>query len=411
MKYYNKLTKILAFGITIFALGIFFSSNFSKDYSSKQTPTTKVNIETLKSGVINTFEDYEGTLISRYSVAIQPQVTGQIVSIPVRSGDKVVAGQTLIVIDQRKQEASLNSSKADAESMAALIEQAKSNLTTYKVQQNSLNSAYQTSKLQYERYKDLYAKKTVSKQDLEQYLESYNKAKSDMDTNLAQIQSQKVAIKVATSNYKKAIYSIKEQEAQLAYHRIVAPYSGIIGDIPVKVGQYITPETKLLSITQNNQLELNVGLPAEKVFKIHKGLCVQILDDKEHEIASSVLSFVSPEIDANLQTILVKAVFNNQKEILKSNQTVKVRVTYNKTTGILVPTEAITHLGGQDFAFVVQTNGQQYRVKQQPVTIGQQQNDKYVVIKGLNAGNTIVTQGVQKIYDGAAVNIASRENI
>jgi RND family efflux transporter MFP subunit len=385
-------------------VGMFLSKN-----NTQQIPSTVVEVETIKSAEVENSEVYQGTLISRYSVSLQPQVTGQIASINVKAGDRVRAGQILLVIDPRKQEATLNSSKADAASMKAAIEQARSNLNTYEVQKNSLISNYEIAKTQYERYRDLYERKTVSKQDLENYTDAYRKAKSALDSNTAQIKAQKSAVNAAVSNYKKSTFTIKEQGVQLAYHKIVAPYAGIIGDIPVKIGEYVTSDTKLLSITQNNQLELNVGLPSEKVFIIQKGLPVQILDYDGKAIADSKLSFVSPRIDTDTQTILVKAIFKNPKEMLKADQSVKARVLYSKSQGILIPTSAVTHLGGQDFAFVVNENEGQKTVKQVPITVGEIQNEKYVIKKGLNIGDCIVTQGVQKLYDGAVVTTGKEE--
>lgn len=404
-KYLIKPISISLVVIAIFiVVGMFFSKN-----NQMQMPATVVEVETIKSAEVENSEIYQGTLISRYSVSLQPQVTGQIASINVKAGDRVRAGQTLLVIDPRKQEATLNSSKADAASMKAAIEQARSNLNTYEVQQNSLISNYEIAKTQYERYRDLYERKTVSKQDLENYTDAYRKAKSALDSNTAQIKAQKSAVNVAVSNYQKSTFTIKEQGVQLAYHKIVAPYAGIIGDIPVKIGEYVTSDTKLLSITQNNQLELNVGLPSEKVFIIQKGLPVQIIDYDGNAIADSKLSFVSPRIDTDTQTILVKAIFKNPKEMLKADQSVKARVLYSKSEGILIPTSAVTHLGGQDFAFVVNENEGQKTVKQVPITVGEIQNEKYVIKKGLNIGDCIVTQGVQKLYDGAVVTTGKEE--
>jgi RND family efflux transporter MFP subunit len=404
-KYLIKPISISLIVIAIFiVVGMFFRKN-----NQMQMPATVVEVETIKSAEVENSEVYQGTLISRYSVSLQPQVTGQIASINVKAGDRVRAGQILLVIDPRKQEATLNSSKADAASMKAAIEQARSNLNTYEVQQNSLISNYEIAKTQYERYRDLYERKTVSKQDLENYTDAYLKAKSALDSNTAQIKAQKSAVNVAVSNYQKSTFTIKEQGVQLAYHKIVAPYAGIIGDIPVKIGEYVTSDTKLLSITQNNQLELNVGLPSEKVFIIQKGLPVQILDYDGKAIADSKLSFVSPKIDTDTQTILVKAIFKNPKEMLKADQSVKARVLYSKSQGILIPTSAVTHLGGQDFAFVVNENEGQKTVKQVPITVGEIQNEKYVIKKGLNIGDCIVTQGVQKLYDGAVVTTGKEE--
>lgn len=404
----KHLIKPISISLIVIAILLIISMFINKN-SQDQMPPTVVETGIIKQAEVENSEIYQGTLISRYSVSLQPQVSGQIASINVKAGDMVRAGQTLLVIDPRKQEAALNSSKADAASMKAAIEQVKSNLNTYEVQQSSLISNYENAKIQYERYRDLYSKKTVSKQDLENYTDAYRKAKSALDANTAQIKAQKSAVHVAVSNYQKSTFTIKEQGVQLAYHRIVAPYSGIIGDIPVKVGEYVTSDSKLLSITQNNQLELNIGLPSEKVFIIKKGLPVLVLDYEGKPIADSKLSFVSPKIDTDTQTILVKAIFKNPKEMLKADQSVKARVLYSKSQGILVPTSAVTHLGGQDFAFVVNEDKGQKTVKQVPITVGELQNEKYVIKKGLKIGDCIVTQGVQKLYDGAAVTTGEEE--
>jgi len=348
---------------------------------------------------------YQATLISRYSVTLQPQVSGQISSISVKAGDRVKAGQLLMVIDKRKQEATLNSSYADAESSKASISNAKSMLYTYQMQRKALESNLDLNKKLYDRYTYLYSKHTVSKQDLEKYTDSYNKAKSDLDANTAQIQAQKAAIEAANSNYVKAKFSIKEQQAQLQYYEITAPYSGIIGDIPVKVGSYVSGSTQLLSITQNDPLEINVGLPVEKVFDIHTGMPVEVLDNNGNVVGRTKISFVSPNVDTSTQTVLTKAILSNKNGILKADQSVKVRVIYNQSNGILVPTSAISHFGGQDFAFVINKKDKLTVVKQQPVKLGEIQNNQYVVLSGLKKDDQIVSQGIQKLMDGAPVTI------
>lgn len=249
---------------------------------------------------------------------------------------------------------------------------------------------YETAKTQFERYSDLYEKKTVSKQDLENYENAYKKAKSDYETNIAQI---------------------KEQEVQLGYHKITAPFAGTIGDIPVKVGAHVTPDTRMLSVTQNETLELNVGLPADKVFDIKAGLPVQVLDNQNKPAASSTLSFISPRIDSSTQTILTKSILKNKDGILKADQSVKVRVIYSKKQGLLIPVSSKIHLVGQDFVFVIKDEKGKLCVKQTPVTLGEIQNDKYVVEKGLETGDCIVIRGIQKLYDGAEVKIEKEEQI
>lgn len=351
---------------------------------------------------------YQATLISRHSTSLQPQVAGQIADIHVKAGDRVKAGQLLMVIDKKKQEAALNSSYADAKALSSTIAQAGDILQSYQIQRQALKSNLELNQKLYNRYSALYAKKSVSQQELEKYTDSLNKAKTDLNANISQIQAQRSAVLTAKSNYEKALADIQEQSVELQFYKIKAPYSGIIGDIPVKVGSYVQTTTPLLSITQNDFLEINVGLPVEKVFDIKAGLPVEVLDNNNNVVGSSEISFISPSVNTNTQTILVKAILHNTKGVLKADQSVKVRVIYSKAPGILVPTGAVSHLGGQDFVFVINKKGSRSFVKQQSVKIGELQRDKYVVLSGLNAGDEIVLQGIQKLMDGAPVtNIAN----
>lgn len=361
------MRKLIIIIILILVVGLCSAGIYLFKNSHTHIEKTIVNAETLKTEKIENRENYQGVLISRQSVVIQPQVSGQISSINVKAGDRVQKGQILIVIDPRKQEATLNS---------------------YQVKQLSLVTAYETAKIQYERYSDLYEKKTVSKQDLENYENEYKKAKSALDENTSQI---------------------KEQSVQLGYHKITAPFSGVVGDIPVKIGEYVSPETKLLSVTQNETLELNAGLPANKIFNIKQGLPVQILDFDNKVIAESHLMFVSPRVESGTQTILVKANFKNDGGVLKADQSVKIRVIYNEYEGILIPTTATTFVAGQDFAFVIRNKDGEKVVKQVPITLGELYNGKHIVKSGLKAGDCIVVRGIQKLADETVVEISEDE--
>lgn len=357
----------------------------------------------LKSTPVSQSSIYQGTLISRFSVSLQPQVEGQVSGIFVKAGERVKAGQLLMLIDKRKQEAILNSTRADAAAIKSSITQAQDMLDTYKVQRESLESNLVLNQKQYNRYSALYAQKAVSQQDLEKYTDSLTKAKAELSVNDTQISAQKSAILTAKSNYQRALSNIQEQSVQLKYYKIVAPYSGVIGDIPVKLGNYVVANTQLLSLTQNDPLEINIGLPVEKVFDIRIGLPVEVLDNNGVVVGRSTISFISPKVDTATQTILVKAILSNKSEILKADQSIKARVTYSKAEGVLAPTNAISHLGGQDFAFVITNKGKQQVVMQRPVKLGSIQNNKYIVLSGLNAGDEIVSEGIQKLMDGAPV--------
>lgn len=322
---------------------------------------TVVTTEIIKEEDIELYEIYQGYLISRNSVILHPQVSGQISQIRVKAGDRVNKGDLLIVIDPNKQEAVLNS---------------------YKVKQASLQSAYETAKIQYKRYKDLYEKKTVSKQDYENYENEYKKAKAALDENRA---------------------NIREQSVQLGYHSIRAPFSGIVGDIPVKIGEYVTSETILLSVTQNNPLELNVGVSADRTFELRNGLKVQVLDNDGNIVTESNLSFISPRIDSSTQTILTKAILRNEKEVLRADQSIKSKIIFNKTRAILIPVTSVAKIAGQNFVFLARVEGGKMIARQVPIVSGNLQDGRYIVKNGLKAGDSVVIKGIQKLYDGALI--------
>jgi RND family efflux transporter MFP subunit len=161
----------------------------------------------------------------------------------------------------------------------------------------------------------------------------------------------------------------------------------------------------LLNITQNNPLEINVGLPVEKVFDIHNGLPIEVLDNYGNAVGKTKISFVAPNVSTDTQTLLVKAILPNPTGLFKADQSVKVRVIFNQSPGILVPTGSINHFGGLDFVYVLRNKGKSFFVAQKPVKLGDIQGGYYVVLNGLKSGDQIVSQGVQKLMDGAPVTI------
>lgn len=361
MKKYTRIIFALIFLVSAFSLCGCSKKNILNNQTVPVETITLKNINVLNSQV------YQGVLISRNSVDLKPQISGQVSRILVKSGDKVQKGALLLVIDKNKEEAALNQIKSEID---------------------SLKSAVSFNKGQYQRHKDLYEKGAVSKVDLEQYEDRYKKAKSDLAVNLAKT---------------------NVQNAQLQYYKIRAPFSGTIGDIPVKTGEHVNPETNLLNITQNAFLEVNVNVPSDKVFATKECLKQQILDDENNVISTASINFVSPIIDPSTQTLLTKAIADNASGVLKANQSVKVRILFNQKQGILTPTDAISHFGGVDFAFLIDRKGEKTFAKQVPVKLGNLQENSYVILSGLKEGDEIVSSGIQKLMNNAPVQIVNKE--
>ncbi len=321
-----------------------------------------VKVQEARATAVNDTSEYVATLKSRDSAVIMPQVEGQVTRIFVRSGEKVEAGAPLMEIDPLKQQATVKSQES---SRAA--------------QQANLSWAKQ----QYERAQGLYAAGVVSKQDLDQAKSTLDAAQAQMDSLDAQV---------------------NEQQVQLHYYKVVAPWSGIVGDIPVRVGDRVTSATQLTTVDKPGGLEVYVYVPIEHSSQLKMNLPVQVLDSDGKVLANSRISFISPQVDNTTQTVLVKARIPNSNDALRQSQFIQARLVWGTHQSPEVPILAVSRLAGQYFAFVAEPqNGGSYVARQKPLKIGQTVGNDYEVQEGLKPGDKVIVSGTQFLQDGAPV--------
>lgn len=306
--------------------------------------------------------EYVATLKSRDSTVIMPQVEGQITQIFVHSGDRVQNGSPLVEIDPLKQQATVKSQEsARAAQEAALA----------------------LDKVQYDRARSLFQAGVVSRQDLDQAKSTLDSAQAQMDSLDAQVH---------------------EQEVQLHYFRVVAPRSGIVGDIPVRVGDRVTTSTQLTTVDQPGTLELYVYVPVERSRQLRQDMPVQVLDSSGNVLANSRISFISPQVDNATQTVLVKAKIANRNDALRQSQFARARVIFGTHDNPEVPILAVSRLAGQYFAFVAEPQkGGSFVARQRPLKIGQTVGNDFEVQDGLKPGDKVIVSGTQFLLDGAPV--------
>jgi len=325
-------------------------------------PPTGVKIVTLAPTPIRDASEYIGTLKSRRMITIQPQVDGQLTRIFVKSGDVVEAGKALMQIDPARQEASVTTAQANRAARLAELEFAKQQL---------------------ERVQRLYQSGAGSKQDLDQAMANLSAAQADVNALGAQI---------------------RQNQVQLEYYRIVAPAHGIVGDIPVRVGDHVTPQTVLTILNDNGALEAYISIPVERASQLAMGMEVQLLDGAGQIIASGHIHFISSQVNSETQSILIKTDVENPTGLLRPEQFVRARVVWASHDGVTVPALAVQRLNGQTFVFAAEASeGGKLVAKMRPVTVGELVGDSYVVATGLKVGDKIVASGTMKLQDGAPI--------
>lgn len=313
---------------------------------------------------VNASSSFVATLQSRQAATIMPQITGNLTRILVRSGEHVRAGQLLMVINPQQQLATVASGKS-----AVAAQQATTN---YDLEE-------------YQRYQALYKAQVASLEQLSQMQSTYQAAKSQ----LASLQAQ-----------------VREQEAQLQYYHITAPRAGVIGDIPVHVGDLVTNTTMLTTLTQTGPLHVYIYVPVEQASRLRMGLPIQLVNGQEKVVASSSINFIAPQVTSGSQTVLVKGTVPDQSGALRNLQYVTAEIVWGRHPAVLVPVLDVAAINGRYFVFLAVKNPKAPRgfiAQEVPVAIGPIHQNSYEVTSGIQPGQMIITSDLQFLVSGMPV--------
>jgi RND family efflux transporter MFP subunit len=378
-----------------------------------QPPGVAVKLATVQAGIIEESSDFIAPLESRRSVTLQPRIQGQVTQIFVRSGVNVPPGAAIMQVDPREQQAAVSGVSATVAAARAQLESARATLSSLEAERLSNVADVQLNQQEYSRYSNLASQGAVSRQTSDRYANQLAAAQSRLNAIDSKIQAQRAAVSQAEKAIQQAQANTREQQVQLQYYRIIAPIPGTIGDIPVKVGDFVNTSTQLVTITQNRPLEVKISVPMERGPQLRQGMPVQIADAQGKLLGISRVFFIAPTVTNNTQSILIKALFNNAKNELRADQFVRARVIWNQRSGVLVPTTAISRVAGETFVYVAETapptqtgaqtgaeGGAQLVAKQKRVKLGNIRGNNYQVIEGLQPGEKIVVSGLLNLRDG-----------
>jgi multidrug resistance efflux pump len=243
-----------------------------------EPPGVKVKLAAVETGTLEESSDYIASLQSRRSVTLQPRIQGQVSQIFVRAGTQVAAGTVIMQVDAAEQQAAASGISAAAQAATAELENARATLRSLQAERLSNLSDVRLNQQDYQRYSGLASQGAVSRQTQEQYNNRLQSARASLGSINAQIQAQEAAVSQAEKALLQAQANIKEQQVELQYYRISAPIGGTVGDIPVKVGDFVNTATPLTTITQNRPLEVNISVPIERSPQLRIGMPVEIMN-------------------------------------------------------------------------------------------------------------------------------------
>ena len=413
-----------------------------------------VSIKTVTEGTILDTSEFVGNLEAVRRVELAPQIEGRIETIFVTNGTPVSQGQKILLLKPIKQQEQVNSAIGDVNTAKGSLAQTEAELQTAQVEK--ARSADEVARSQAELAKaeselqsrEADVKETEAEVELATIdfnrskflVESGVRAQQDLDdktrtlkTRQAQLNSKrkirdsaksarnaaKEAVNVAGKNLQGAETRVQQALAKidsakaavsaaqgnlgavkqdLVYNTVVAPIQGTVSDIPFKVGDILRNGESFTKIVDNQRLFLNIGVPIERRSQLREGIPVEIVAADGRAGTVGTITFISPTVNQNAQTILSKVTFDNDGS-LKDNQYVKVRVIWNKKPGILIPTSVVTNRGPQKFIYVAEGG----KATEKPVVLGAIQGQNYQVISGLQTGEKLIVSRIQNLTNGVPI--------
>lgn len=190
---------------------------------------------------------------------------------------------------------------------------------------------------------------------------------------------------------------------QLDYYRITAPAHGVVGDIPVRVGNRVGPATTLTTLDENGLLEAYISVPVERAANLRMGLPVELVDASGATLGEGKITFISPQVSEDTQSVLVKTLVENRDNTLRAAQFVRARIVWSTHEGVIVPALAVLRLNGQSFVFTAEEKDGKLTAHERPVSLGELGDTGYPVAAGLSAGQKIIVGGVQKMGEGVPI--------
>lgn len=333
-----------------------------------------------------------GNVESSSTVTLKPQISGQLLAAHFREGDFVQAGQLMLTIDPRPLEAQLKQLETQVLRDEAGMAQAEANLTRDRAQEENAN-------VQRERADQLWKNGIISKEQHDQFVTAATTIAATIRADQAAIESSKAQIAVTKA-------AIETQKVQLAYTRIYAPIGGRTGAMMVKPGNVVTANTtEIATINQVQPVYVTFALPESNLTALRQGTAngMQVTAVAEEGGLPQVgsLAFYENSVDVSTGTVRLRGTFSNGDKKLWPGQFVRVTLRLgDRPNAVLIPSQAVQ--SGQDgtFVYVVKPDN---KVDVRPVTAAQRLGDETIVDQGLEAGETVVTEGTMRLIPGSRV--------
>lgn len=337
-----------------------------------------------------------GTLMAEEQADVAAETAGRVIATPIERGTAVRQGAELIRVSAADTEAQVNEAEANAgqiEARLGLVPQSAFDVNAVPEVQNA-RATYELAQSEFARIRSLLDQKVVSQ--------------SEFDQRRTQVEAARQQYEVSKNSAAQQYQALQGARARVSIARkalgdtvVRAPFTGLVAERLVSVGDYVTRGTKVAVVVRINPLRAQLTVPEQFISAISPGQPITFeVDAYAGRQFDGKVRYVSPTLRADQRALTVEAVVPNANNELKPGLFATARIQQPKPTpAVLVPAAAVHTVGGTSRVFVV--NGD--RVDERVVTLGQTLDTLVEITNGVKAGERVATANVGQLADGTKV--------
>ena len=351
-----------------------------------------------------------GSLAGDQQTDVAPQTSGKIVAVGVDIGSQVRRGQILVKLDDAELKLRVEQSLTQVEQAKAAVRQAEEKIGLRSGQAFDPNSvaevasarvALELADKNLRRAEKLIESGDISRSFYDQQKAQRDQLKEQYGVALAQARQNYAAVVVARTNVANAESQLALARKSLSYAIIPAPIDGFVAERTADLGEFVSPQQKVVTIVRTNPLRIRIDIPEQAISEVRVGQSVSVATsawpDKNF---SGRIARIAPSVTSTSRTLTVEAEVDNADGALKPGQFATVRILQSQATpAILVPARAVLTDSGVSRVYVIKEGHAEQRL----VQLGQTDGDLVEVKSGVAADEQIATSNVELLSDGMAV--------
>jgi len=365
--------------------------------AAAQVSAQTVTVVPVQTGQVSERLTVSGTIQPADLLAVTPQISGlQIREVLVREGDRVAAGQPLIILDDTELRTQIQQAQAQIEVAEAQLQQQQATLSQTQARLTEAESNRQ-------RYQSLADQGAVSREELDSRATQAITAREDVGVARANVAS-------AEANIRSQRSALESLQTQLDRTTVIAPLAGIVAERPASVGNVSSTSNAVVSLIQDNQLELLAEVPQAQLSQVQVGAPVRVTSSTDSAVqVEGAVQEIQPLVDPETRTakVLIRLPVSDR---LRSGMFLTAEIQSGQRSGLTIPAKAL--LPQTDGSVRVYVLGPDQTAIARTVEIGARvpgaddESDRVEILQGLETGEQVIVAGASYVQEGDTVTVA-----